>query len=175
MSFKKSLMMSIVLIICIPVVSFAAEDQSYNMTGRLGIGANMALSGGMGLSGRYWLTDLISVEGIFNFTSVSVDSDAADSDSQYFGLAGRGTYSLFDYGKVHGGVGAGLAFGNMEIGDQDENFFGIEAYFQVENMINEFFSISGQTGLSFISADDTSTLSIGTPSFIGLFGFHFYF
>jgi len=155
------------------VVSYGADNQTYNMTGRLGIGANMSLSGGMGLSGRYWLNDVTAVEAIFNFTSM--DAEGSAGDSHYFVLAGRGMYSLFDYSNVHGCVGGGIALGNMEISENDENFFGLEGFFLIEYMLNEFFSISGQTGFTYINADDASVISIGTPFTIGMFGFHFYF
>ncbi|MBN2382040.1 hypothetical protein JXQ70_04070 [bacterium] len=173
MRLQRVLVMCVVLCVCLPF-SAVADEQAYNMTGRLGIGANLSLSGGMGLSGRYWINDTIAVEGIFNFTSIDVDAEGDTGDSQYFVLAGRGMYNMLDYGNIHGCVGAGLAFGSMEASGNDENFFGIEGFFQVEYMLNEYFAVSGQTGLSYINADDVSILSFGTPSFVGMFGFHMY-
>ncbi|MFC1850158.1 hypothetical protein ACFL27_08210 [candidate division CSSED10-310 bacterium] len=153
---------------------YAQETQSSAMAGRLGIGSNVTMNGGMGFSARYWATDLIAAEGVFNFTSM----DMGDSDTTIFTLAGRGIYSLFDYGPSRGCVGAGISFGTTEVefgnSKTDENFFGLEFFFLVENMVNEYFSVSGQTGLSYINGDDSSVLSVGTPSVIGLFGFHFY-
>lgn len=153
-----------------------AEDTStMNMSGRLGIGANMTLNGAMGMSARYWISDVIATEAVFNYTNADIGED---SGASYFVLAGRGMFMLFDYGTVHGLAGAGMSFGTLKTEtysqDESENFFGMEFFFMVENMINEFFSISGQTGLTYISADDSSILSVGTPSVIGLFGFHFY-
>lgn len=163
-----------VVILTLSTESPAEEAKSMDMTARLGFGANVTLNGAMGVSARYWITNLVAIEGVFNYTSTSRD----DNDSSYFAIAGRGTYTLFDYGMVHGCVGGGLAFGTSqeEVNTETdkENFIGLEFFFQVETMVNEFFSVSGQTGLSYINGDNSSVFSIGTPGVVGMFGFHFY-
>lgn len=161
------------MFLCSPT-TFAQTQEQNNMMGRLGIGANMTMSGGMGLSARYWLTEIIALEGVFNYTSI----DTNGMNNKYFAIAGRGMYSIFDYGKTHGCLGAGIALGTTETEangvSNDDTFFGLEMFFLVENMFNDYFSISGQTGISYINSNDNSVLSVGTPSVIGLFGFHFY-
>lgn len=170
----RSFILCIVISMSLTFPAFAQTSDDINMTGRLGVGANLALSGGMGISGKYWIADNIAVEGIFNFSKVEV----GESSTTYFAIAGRGQYVLFDYGNTFGCVGGGIAFGNTDVdtgvSSNDETFFGLEGFFLVENMVNDFFSVSGQTGFSFINADDSTVLSVGTPSFIGMFGFHFY-
>ena len=114
---KAGLLVLILFLLTIPFVSFAQEEENLSANRNLGVGMQIGFPWGGLVSGRYWITPQIGVEGIV-FAGGSLD--APDGV-----VTGRFLYRLADTQTVDFYVSAGATFPFSPYGENEVLLCGV--------------------------------------------------
>jgi hypothetical protein len=173
----------------IALLALPGRAMAEDVTGRVGIGFDTAITGATGVSATYGVVPRVAVQGIYAFESESGGGMMGDTSSTVIEIGARGIFSFIQRGHVGVGLvgGLGILRSSFESGgvSNASTEISIELGLRPEWFVTEHFSVHGSFGARFASSDGSSEVAIGdggvlvnifgAADLLGNAGFTFYF
>ncbi|TNE86491.1 MAG: hypothetical protein EP330_22395 [Deltaproteobacteria bacterium] len=158
------------------LLGFATTVSAKEVAGRVGVGADAAISGAAAIHTTYWVSQKVGLQGSLGMAMTSPDGGGGTTVA-ILGVAGL--YNLVERDTVN--LTGQLAFGLAAV---DASVFRISPSLRPELFVTDDLSLHTTVGVSLIFGDgsgvlgsnvDGTTFRIGTSGLVGGAGFTFYF
>ncbi|MDR0723864.1 MAG: hypothetical protein LBF23_01610 [Endomicrobium sp.] len=150
----KKVILTVLFTITLNVFVFAQEETTNSFKGKFAIGTNTTWIGNTALAARYYLTDIIGLEGFFSFKTANGNYNDRFGNAYVFGIKGLGIIKSYKKLIIYATSTIGLHSGRAS--QQDVTLIG---GLGVEWFVLDNLSLSSECGLRLTLGNDFTRFS----------------